>query len=181
MTRPCIWKEAKLRSEPKLDSKAPARFPELHASFRLFPLLHFNSLSAVKVWTESLHLLLEPHSGSALSTDAALSSQREKERAAEGMSGKWTIPVAHPGELSTSVTCLTGLLLPAGPGLYKLARKSQGTPDVTPGFILKYHQPSPRQHTVFNMKSKYRILKVVAESDHCSGIAVTDTCGKFPK
>lgn len=105
----------------------------------------------------------------------------------EGMGGKWTIPmvhverVGHPGELSPSVTCLAGLLLPAGPGLYKLARKSQGIPDVTPGFILKYHQSSPRQHTVFNMKSKYRILKVVAESDHCSGIAVTDTCGKFPK
>lgn len=86
----------------------------------------------------------------------------------------------HPDGLDGLVAGLAGLSLPGSPGLWKPAQKSQLAPEVTLGIILQHHQGSPSQHAAFDMKSKYKILKVVADSDHCSGIAVIDKCGKFP-
>lgn len=161
----------------------PLLFPEPYASFSFSFTCSFSSpLSVAKTGTGSLHLFLEPHSGSDLFTDAAPSSrgkrkgQLERERKAnEHPCGGWGVSGSYG-----SVTCLAGLSRPGSPHLWKLVQKFQVAPEVTWGNILQHHQGSPSQQAAFDIRSKYRILKVVADLDHCSGIAVIDTCGKFP-
>lgn len=79
----------------------------------------------------------------------------------EGIGGKWAIPMG----------CVCKQIIQRGVmfqsrawrAFFFLAAKSFGSQHRSPryllGIILQHHQGSPSQHTVFDMKSKYRILK----------------------
>lgn len=59
--RQCIWKKAKLRFEPKLDSKTPSLFPKPHASFSFSFICSFSSpFSEAKTWTGSFIYFWNP-------------------------------------------------------------------------------------------------------------------------
>lgn len=172
-----------MRFKLKLDSKTSTLFPELHVSFSFSFICSFSSfLSVAKTWTGSLRLFLEPHSVSGLLTDTAPSSRGKRKGQLEREQKANEHPCSGFGVSGScgSVTCLAGPTRPGIPCLWKLAQQSQVAPEVTRGIILQHHQGSSSQQTAFDARRKYRILKVVADSDHCCGAAVIDTCGKLP-